>query len=636
MLDAQNIKRAYKSLEKQEYDKAKEAFLKILAEDSKNVGANFGMALIEADDKSPLFDIIDAWKYVIAIKGHENELSQDDIEVIGEYFMNTEVRKTSRPVKKKIQIAEDAVDARLIKYIREENNLEAVYKVLELYPDYDHRDNVMHIRNQFEFRKYEKLNTLTGYEEFIKKFPDAAQAPKAMKYCDKLAFDEIKTKNSVQAYNDYIKAHPKSNYVQQAKKLRNATAFAEAKKINTLVAYNNFIDSYPDALEIPDARKQQRELMYQKAKRIKSLEAYNEFIRMYPDGAYYIDVFNLKAGDLGMQNYRQLGFDSPDLIWSEALDNNEQAEEASSIAATHDGGYIIAGTSRPDSGYSDAWIVKLDAEGKMVWNKTVGQAYNDQVKKVLVTSGNDVVVVGYTQVSSDSSALGGWMFKLNSDGKKLWNKSLGEISIASCGIDPTDKIYLATYIEDTIPDNYYFQIFNADGKMTGERDYSQKGTFNDMKFTPDGHYFFAGSRWFNFADNKFYISWEDTLRVSGTIQKADLNNQSVAFVAMDSVKGYNFMYSITGNKIWQNSFPLTDSTEKIEQLILTDNNQLIELGNNSLFSYACKYDGKGNLLNEKKISGNYKFVDAVKTSIGVVYLLKGDDYLVISFASPGF
>jgi hypothetical protein len=636
--NAQSIKRGYKSLEKLEYDKAKEVFDKALQENSQSVAANLGVALILADDKSPLFDIVGSWKYVEAIKGHENELTQEEIDIIGEYFMNTEVRKTSRPVKKKIEIAEDAIEARLIKYIREENNLDAVYKVLELYPNFKYKDNVTHIRNQFEFRKYEKQNTLAGYEEFIAKFPDAAQVPKALKYCNKMAFDEVKIKNTVNDYNLYIKKYPNSEFLQQTIKLRNAAAYADVKKKNTLEAYEDFIKFYPDALEIPDARKQQHQLMYEKAKRIKTLEMYNQFISMYPDGAYYIDVFNLKAGDLGMQEFRQLGFESPDLKWAKALDNNQSADNAKTIANSTDGSVVVAGTSvSSETGYSDVWIVKLDGEGKMVWNKTVGQAFNDEILKINVTPSNEIIGVGYTQTTSDSNSFAGWMFKLGSDGKKIWNKSLGDLSIASSSIDATGKIYIATYINDTIPDKYYFQIYNEDGTKVGERDYTKTGTFNDMLFTADGNSFLAGSRWFICSDPKFYIKWEDTLSVKGSIVKATANNQMIALAAVDGVNRYLMAYSIDGKKLWSNFSPLADSTETIEDILLTDKNELIVIGNNNTNSYACKYDIKGSLMGEKKIFGKFRFADAIKTSTGgVTYLFKGDDFLVVSFASTGF
>ena len=195
-------------LEKAEYEKSAEVFREVLGENEHNLAALFGLAMIYADDKSPLFNLIDAWNYAMKLRQNVEKLTPEEIEFIGEYFNNTEVRPRNIPVKKKIQYAIETVEAKLIKYIREENNLDIVYEVLEKFPDFRYQDNVIHIRNQLEFRKYEKQNTLEAYLEFIQKFPDAAQIDKAIRYRNKLAFEKASQVNTVEAYQDYLKKYP--------------------------------------------------------------------------------------------------------------------------------------------------------------------------------------------------------------------------------------------------------------------------------------------------------------------------------------------------------------------------------------------------------------------------------------------
>ncbi len=638
-LSAQNVKKAYKYLEKSDYSKAKETFVKLLAEDKENVALNFGMAIILADESSPYFNIIDAWQYIEAIQGKENQLTQEEMEIMGEYFLNTEVRRTSRPVKKKIEIAIEAVESRLIKYIREENDLEACYEVLERYPNFIHYDNVVHIRNQFEFRKYEKLNTFAGYNEFIEKFPDAAQIDKAKRYRNEMAFEEVKVKNTVEAYNQYLFKYPKSDYTQQAYKLRNSAAFRDARKVHTLEAYEKFLTQYPDALEIAEAKKHQRDLMYEKAKRIKSLEAYNDFISMYPDGGYYLDVFNLKSGDLGMQHFRNLGFDSPDFLWAKAFDNNKYIEEAKAIVASADGGYIVAGLTRQtDTSLADAWIIKLNDKGQMAWNKTIGQPFEDDILEIMETSKGEIIAVGYTKISPDSAAKKmGWMFKLGKDGSRIWNKNLGEMNISACAISPDDKVVLSTYTEDTIPDRYFIQAYNLDGNKVTERDFVRYGHFNDIVFLNDENAFLAGTEWFSLTDKKYYIKWEDTLKIDATIMNADISPTKVFLQAKDSVNNYFVTYNIAGKKTGLYAMALKDSTDKISEVLIMPSNECLVLGENLLNSYLVKLNAAGEKVGEKYLTGKMRFRRIIKNSKGeITYLLDGDDLLVISFSSVGF
>jgi hypothetical protein len=51
---------------------------------------------------------------------------------------------------------------------------------------------------------------------------------------------------------------------------------------------------------------------------------------------------------------------------------------ANSVQPTADGGYIVAGsTSSFGAGGTDAWVLKLDASGSILWQKTYGGAGHD-------------------------------------------------------------------------------------------------------------------------------------------------------------------------------------------------------------------------------------------------------------------
>ena len=528
LLSAQNTRKGFKLLEKSEYDKAYEVFTSVL-EDQPDPAASFGLALILADDNSPRFDLINAWSFASKTNENLDKIAPEALEFIGEYFANTEVRNISRPVKKKIEYAVETIEAKLIKYIREENNLEIVYAVLEKFPDFKYRENVIHIRNQLEFRKYEKQNTLEAYLEFLKKFPDAAQVDKAIRYRDRLAFEKTRQVNTVEAYKKYLVTYPKSLEFSQATKFLYAAAFELAKEVNTIQAFDEFMKSYPDALEISEARLLQKQLLYEYAKKIQTLESYNEFIRRYPEGQQYVDIFNLKSLDFGMKSLATMSFPSNNIQWARSFDEEEAEELSSSLAIDSMNAYILGGTVfRADTGFSDVWLIKTNAEGKMLWNKHVGEEYNDQLNLLTINSGNQILGIGYTWLGLDSATRESWIFKLGKDGQKLWTRKLGSIHI-NCLLNTHEgTLYLGGYQKTDSSDLYAVIALNENGKRLWNRTYTGHGQVTGLTKISDGSIVLTGNHWRARLDPKGYLKWEapfnsaDSIMVSTGLAKGDM------------------------------------------------------------------------------------------------------------------
>jgi len=98
---------------------------------------------------------------------------------------------------------------------------------------------------------------------------------------------------------------------------------------------------------------------------------------------------------------------------------------AHSIARASDGGYIVAGeTTSFEADGVDVWVLKLDANGGIVWQKTYGGSNDDIAYSVKQTSDNKYIIAGETNsfgvVDRDY-----WVLKLDSDGSILWQKIYG-------------------------------------------------------------------------------------------------------------------------------------------------------------------------------------------------------------------
>lgn len=131
------------------------------------------------------------------------------------------------------------------------------------------------------------------------------------------------------------------------------------------------------------------------------------------------------------------------ILWNKLLGGTGE-ENARSIQATTEGGYILAGYSNSSangdvtgvnhggSGSPDNWIVKLDRFGNITWNKLIGGYAYEQAYSVKQTTDGGYIVAG----TSNSSAHGDvtsvnhgnidyWIVKLNGTGNISWNRLIG-------------------------------------------------------------------------------------------------------------------------------------------------------------------------------------------------------------------
>ncbi len=126
-----------------------------------------------------------------------------------------------------------------------------------------------------------------------------------------------------------------------------------------------------------------------------------------------------------------------DIEWEKAM-GGASGDEAYSLVQADDGGYVMAGKSSSwDSGVvtgnhggSDFWVVKTDAEGDLVWQKSLGGTQQDIAQSICKTSDGGYAIAGSTG-SNDGDVAGFegtydfWVIKLNDDGELQWQNSLG-------------------------------------------------------------------------------------------------------------------------------------------------------------------------------------------------------------------
>lgn len=96
---------------------------------------------------------------------------------------------------------------------------------------------------------------------------------------------------------------------------------------------------------------------------------------------------------------------------------------------TSDNGYLMVGEVHGfGAGLADVYVVKVDSLGNLLWSKTYGTTEADYSEAVLETANGDFVIVGFTE-SGNVDVRDGYVLRIDLDGDLVWNKTFGGESI---------------------------------------------------------------------------------------------------------------------------------------------------------------------------------------------------------------
>jgi hypothetical protein len=112
-------------------------------------------------------------------------------------------------------------------------------------------------------------------------------------------------------------------------------------------------------------------------------------------------------------------------------------DDLSDVVSCPDGGYLVTGTTNSDDGdvsgghgQEDMWLVKLDAAGDLLWQRTYGGTSVDKALAVAACSDGSFVIAGHTS-STDGDAVGNiyggayWVVKVDDVGDLIWQHAYG-------------------------------------------------------------------------------------------------------------------------------------------------------------------------------------------------------------------
>lgn len=162
---------------------------------------------------------------------------------------------------------------------------------------------------------------------------------------------------------------------------------------------------------------------------------------------------------------------SGNLIWEKCY-GGTLGDYANSIEKTADGGYIVAATSYSNDGdvagnhgEGDYWVFKIDESGNLQWQKCFGGSGLEFVNDIIQISDSNYIVAGTTSsFDGDVGLLHGsfdyWIVKLNNEGVLLWERSYGgsDVDEPYSILETSDKeLILAGYTESSDGDITFYQ-----------------------------------------------------------------------------------------------------------------------------------------------------------------------------------
>lgn len=355
-------------------------------------------------------------------------------------------------------------------------------------------------------------------------------------------------------------------------------------------------------------------------------------------------------------------------------------DEMNSLTSTSDGGYLLGGWSASDigedkteinRGYRDFWIVKIDAEGTKVWDKTFGGGGIDELHGLTNTFDGGYVLGGWSASGADYDKTEDrrgyrdyWVVKVDIDGTKVWDRAYGGSGVDELYALTTsaDGGYLLggwSYSDDTGDKSeprkgytdFWMVKLNADGSKVWDKAIGGSG-YDDLSSlisTEDGGFLVGGRSNGGNGDKSEYtigyadywavkldavgnMEWEQTFKASG---------DEDILTSLTSVGGGNYLiggYSTSGigydkseaSKGSRDYWVLKISTKEIVSLPVTwlsFEGRAIAEGNELNWATATEIETKSFLI-ERSIDGrtfseigqvpaagnstikrNYKFLD---------------------------
>jgi hypothetical protein len=154
-------------------------------------------------------------------------------------------------------------------------------------------------------------------------------------------------------------------------------------------------------------------------------------------------------------------------VWNHTYIENLGAEFRYAQSITD--GFLLVGNTFLSSGGTNGYIMKIDNQGIPIWSIVVNpyKSTNEGINKLFsaIICENTIVAVGLATPIGDNATSDVWIIKIDNAGNVLWSKTYGGASneaARSIALAQDNKFIIAGYTDQIITNDYDFLILKID------------------------------------------------------------------------------------------------------------------------------------------------------------------------------
>ncbi|HFK5544159.1 TPA: hypothetical protein ACG0AR_001005 [Elizabethkingia anophelis] len=235
------------------------------------------------------------------------------------------------------------------------------------------------------------------------------------------------------------------------------------------------------------------------------------------------------------------------LIWSKNYGGSgyEGISQDNTIVEASNGNFIFVGyTSSSDfnvsnnNGGYDVWVSKIDSNGNLIKQKTLGGSNDDVGRKIIKLNNNFIITLKSNSSNNDFPQIGNWIASIDAELNILWKKSTQGINSGSITVNNND-----IFLVNSTSTSYELSKLDSNGNVTKSSSINfsaqtQKQPFvNQIISSNDGGLFIIGD--FGYGNEQ-----------DAVIFKVNKNIETVAdnFIAGNNFDKSRSIFPIQANK----------------------------------------------------------------------------------------